>query len=162
MKQAFIFTLLILSKSLFSQNAKDLAFEQSKATWPFPISNFSSFISEESNNNESNDIGHKGIIFFSGATDSVKAVFEGKVEITFPVSSGFAVIVNYGDYFITYINLDSPAVKRGDLVRQGQWIGNLPRGNKQIKLVITTRNNNEYDPYDWFRWTKEEESKRKY
>jgi hypothetical protein len=162
MKQVFIFSLLILSKSLFSQNAKDLTFEHSKATWPFPISNITSFVSEESNNNESNDIGHKGIIFFSGKADSVKAVFEGKVEIAFPVGNGFAVIVNYGDYFITYINLDSPAVKPGDLIRQGQWMGNLPSGNKQIKLVITTRNNNEYDPYDWFKWTKEEESKRKY
>ena len=119
MKQVFIISLLILSKSLFSQNAKDLAFEHSKATWPFPISNFTSFVSEESNNNESNDIGHKGIIFFSGTADSVKAVFEGKVEIAFPVGEGFAIIVNYGDYFITYINLDSPAVKQGDLFGKG-------------------------------------------
>ncbi|HTB25195.1 MAG TPA: M23 family metallopeptidase [Puia sp.] len=162
MKHAFIFSLLILSKSLFSQDTKDLAFEHSKSTWPFPISNFTGFTSEETNNNESNEIGHKGIIFFSGTADSVKAVFEGKVEITFPIGDGFAIIVNYGDYFITYINLDSPTVKPGDLVHQGQWMGNLPPGNKQIKLVITSRNNNEYDPYDWFKWTKEEESKRKY
>jgi|SRR5580704_16057461 murein DD-endopeptidase MepM/ murein hydrolase activator NlpD len=162
MKMAFIFSLLILSKSLFSQSARDLTFEHSKATLPFPISNFSSFISEESNNSESNDIGHKGIIFFSTNIDSVKAVFKGKVEITFPVGSGYAIIVNYGNYFITYFNLDSATVKPGDPILQGQWLGNLPPGNKQIKLVITTRNNKEYDPNEWFKWTKDEESRRKY
>jgi Peptidase family M23 len=160
MRLLFIFSLLILSKSLLSQSVQDSAFEQSKATWPFPITNFSRFSSEENNTSESNDIGHKGIIFFSDTPDSVKAVFKGRVETTFPVGAGFAIIVNYGDYFITYINLDRPAVKPGDPILQGQWLGHLPQANKQIKLVITTRNNREYDPYDWFNWTKKEELKR--
>jgi murein DD-endopeptidase MepM/ murein hydrolase activator NlpD len=160
MRIVLIFSLLIFSKSLLSQNRLDSAFEQSKASWPFPVSNFTRFSSEESNNSESSDIGHKGIIFFSGSADSVKAVFKGKVETTFPVAAGFAIIVNYGDYFITYINVASPVVKPGDPILQGQFLGYLPAGNMQIKLVVTTRNNNEYDPYDWFKWTKDKESKR--
>jgi septal ring factor EnvC (AmiA/AmiB activator) len=160
MRLVFIFSLLIFSNSLLSQAIQDAAFEQSKATWPFPISNFTRFNSEESSTSESNDIGHKGIIFFSGTPDSVKAVFKGRVETTFPVGAGFAVIVNYGDYFITYVNIDHPAVKPGDFILQGRWLGNLPQANKQIKLLLTTRNNNEYDPYDWFKWTKDEASRR--
>jgi len=160
MRLVFIFSLLILSKSLLSQSVQDSDFVQSKATWPFPIANFTHFSSEESSTSESNDIGHKGIIFFSGIPDSVRAVFKGKVETTFPVGAGFAIIINYGDYFITYVNLDRPAVKPGDPIIQGQYLGLLPQANKQIKLVITTRNNNEYDPYDWFKWTKDKESRR--
>ncbi len=161
MRPTFIIYLLILSKSLFSQNTKDAVFEQSKGTWPFPILHFTNYISEENNNSESNEIGHKGIVFFSKTPDSVKAVFEGKVETTFPIGSGFVIIVSYGDYFITYNNLDSSTVKPGDYVHQGQWLGNLPLKNKQIIIVITTRNNNEYDPYDWFKWTKDEQSRQK-
>jgi hypothetical protein len=159
MKLLLICSLLILSKTLLSQTAQDSAFEKSKASWPFPISNFTRFSSEE-NRNGSEEIGHKAIIFYSGTADSVKAVFKGKVETSFPAGNGFVIIVNFGDYFVTYINLDHPAVKPGDLIFQGQYLGRLPESDKQIKLMITTRNNNEYDPYDWFKWTKETESKR--
>jgi hypothetical protein len=160
MRIPFIFLLLLISHPLLSQTAKDSLFNRSKGSWPFPIASFARFTSDETNHNESNEIGHKGIEFFSDGPDSVRAVFRGKVETIFPVDSTQVLIARYGDYFITYLNLGFVAVKTGQQIAQGQYIGRLPSQKKQIKVVITTRNDKEYDPYDWFLWTKEDQSKR--
>ncbi len=159
MRISFIFLLLLFSHTLLSQNVNDSLFNRSKGSWPFPIASFSRFNSDETNHNESDEIGHKGIEFFSDGPDSVKAVFQGKVETIFPIDSTHVIIVRYGDYFVTYLNLGFVAVKAGQQIFQGQYIGRLPSRNKPIKVVITTKNNKEYDPYDWFLWTKENQSK---
>lgn len=160
MRLLFIFSFLLWSTTLLAQSRPDSLFEASKGSWPFPISSFVHFTSDETNHHPSDEIGHKGIVFFSDGPDSVQAVYSGKVETIFPIDSTQVVIVNYGDYFITYLNLGRVAVKAGDHITQGQYIGRLPRQHKQIKVVITTRGDQEYDPYDWFGWTKVNESKR--
>jgi hypothetical protein len=152
--QIFAFTfLLISSKSQVSQN---IEFEQSKGKWTFPISKFIAYVKEEGRKSTANDFDHKGIIFFTNKDDSVKASFKGKVALIFPVGDCFALMTKYGDYFITYVNLDSPVVKKGDNVSQGQFLGFLVRGYEKLELTITDHNAKEFDPYKWFKWPSSE------
>ncbi|HLA59821.1 MAG TPA: peptidoglycan DD-metalloendopeptidase family protein [Puia sp.] len=148
--QTFVFIFFLISgKSQVSQN---IEFEQSKGKWPFPILHFTKFINEEQRTSTVNDFAHKGIIFIPNQIDSVKAVFKGVVITIFPLGDDFVVMTNYGDYFISYVNLDKPTVKKGDLINQGQFLGILSTSPGQLELMLTNRNNKEFDPYEWFNW----------
>jgi murein DD-endopeptidase MepM/ murein hydrolase activator NlpD len=147
-----IFVFLLFSLSGKSQVSENTEFEQSKGKWPTPIANFAKYINDEERNSTSNEIGHKGITFIPNQNDSVKAVFKGRVVLIFPIANSFAVMTNYGDYFITYLNLDSPNVKKGDLIVQGKFLGHLSNSPRQLELVLTNRNDKEFDPYEWINW----------
>ena len=156
--QTFAFTLLLISgKAQVSQN---IEFEQSKGKWPSPISNFSKYINEEERNSTSSEIEHKGITIFPNNNDSVKSVFKGKVVLIFPIANSFAIMTNYGDYFITYVNLDSPNVKKGDQIAQGEFLGLLSASNRQLELMLTNRKDQEFDPFEWIKWPANQNGKK--
>jgi hypothetical protein len=143
---------LLISFSVKSQTAQNIEFEQSKGKWPPPITNFAKYINDEERNSTSNEVGHKGITIIPNQNDSVKAVFKGKVVLIFPIANSFAVMTNYGDYFITYVNLDSPKVKKGDRIAQGEYLGHLSNSPGQLELILTNRNDKEFDPFEWIKW----------
>src|ERR1700733_8876741 len=132
--QTVVFVLLIISGK--SQVFQNIEFEQSKGKWGFPISTFIAYKKEEGRMSTTNDFDHKGIIFFTNKDDSVKATFKGTIALIFSVGDCFALMTKYGDYFITYVNLDSPIVKKGDNVTQGQFLGVLARGYEKLELSI--------------------------
>jgi murein DD-endopeptidase MepM/ murein hydrolase activator NlpD len=149
--QTFAFALLLNSgKSQVSQNTE---FKQSKGKWPPPISNFSKFINFKERVSASYfEIPHKGLSIVPGQNDSVKSVFKGKVISVFRFSNVFAVMINYGDYFITYAYLDNPVVKKGDQVKEGEFLGLLSSPYRQLELMLTDRRDKEFDPYEWIKW----------
>ena len=55
-----------------------------------------------------------------------QAVYPGKVSGVYMLK-GFrtVIIVNHGKYYTVYANIDSPNVKSGDQVTQGQTLGKL-------------------------------------
>jgi hypothetical protein len=61
-------------------------------------------------------------------------------------------MTNYGDYFITYAYLDSPAVKKGDQVIEGEFLGFLSSSTRQLELILTDKRDKEFDPFEWIKW----------
>jgi hypothetical protein len=149
--QIFVLSLLFISgKSQVSQNTE---FERSKGKWPPPISNFSKYINFKERISVSYiEIPDQGLSIVPGQNDSVKSVFKGKVISVFRFSNVFAVMTNYGDYFITYAYLDSPVVKKGDQVTEGEFLGMLSIPYRQLELMLTDSRDKEFDPYEWFKW----------
>ncbi len=147
-----VFAFLLFSISVKSQASQNMEFEQSKGKWPIPISNYAKYINDEERNSTSTEIGHKHITIIPNQNDSVKAVFKGQVVLVFPIENSFVVMTNYGDYFITYSNLDSPHVKKGDEVSQGEFLGRLSPSNRQLELMLTNRRDKEFDPFEWIKW----------
>lgn len=149
--QTVIFALLLISGK--SQVYQNIEFEQSKGKWPPPISNFAKYINDkERNSGFQFEISHKGLTIVPGQNDSVKSVFKGKVISVFRFSNFLAVMTNYGDYFITYAYLDSPVVKKGDQITEGEFLGLLSSAHGQLELMLTDRKDKEFDPYEWIKW----------
>ncbi len=90
----------------------------------------------------------------SGA--SAQAVYGGKVSGVY-VIPGFStvVIVNHGNYYTVYGNISSPAVKIGDVVKQGQVLGRLAPdeedpSHSSIHFEVW-KNRDKLNPLDWIR-----------
>jgi len=90
------------------------------------------------------------------AGSNAKAVFEGRVSGVYVVP-GFAsvVIVSHGNYYTVYGNIQKPAVKVGDTVKQGSNLGRLaPEEDNPGKSSIhfeVWRNREKLDPAQWIR-----------
>lgn len=90
----------------------------------------------------------------AGAT--AQAVYGGKVSGVY-VLPGFStvVIVNHGSYYTVYGNIQTPSVKVGDVVKQGQGLGRLAPdeddpGHSSIHFEVW-RNREKLNPTDWIR-----------
>lgn len=90
----------------------------------------------------------------SGAT--AQAVFAGKVSGVYMIP-GFAtvVIVNHGEYYTVYGNIDTASVKVGDTVRQGDAVGKVASdpdnpGHSSIHFEVW-KNRDKQNPAAWIR-----------
>ena len=127
-------------------------FEKSKGTWPMPISSISKYIIEKDFNSHVIVVNTPHIIFIPSQNDSIKAVFRGIVDAVFSVGDYFCINIKYGDYLISYNNVDSPCVKKGDHITTGKYLGSLRSDNKQLELLILNPHDHLLDPYPWFQW----------
>ncbi len=117
-----------------------------------PISNVSKYIIEKDFNSHVIAVNTPHIIFTPSQNDSVKAVFKGDVDAVFSVGDYFTINIKYGDYFISYNDIDSPFVKKGDHITTGKYLGSLSSDNRQLELLIFNTHDHLFDPYPWFRW----------
>lgn len=153
MKLFTIFILLLITVPVSAQSIKNIEFEKSKGHWPFPISCFSQYISTEDYSSLCcDDLPMKNIVFFAGKNDSVNAVFKGSVQTVFSIGDCFAVMVRFGDFYITYAYLDSPNVKKGDHITQGQYLGLLTQSCNELELLLSNKNDQLFEPCEWFNW----------
>lgn len=87
---------------------------------------------------------------------SAQAVYAGKVSGVYMVPGySTVVIVSHGGYYTVYGNIESPAVKVGDNVRQGQALGRLAAAEEDsshssIHFEVW-RNRDKQDPLKWIR-----------
>jgi peptidoglycan hydrolase CwlO-like protein len=81
--------------------------------------------------------------------DSVRTMHEGKVEeiILMERTNHYTVYLSYGAHLVTFANLSSVCVKKGDVVKKDQKIGTIGRGvtaeGKEyyyIRLAVYARN----------------------
>jgi septal ring factor EnvC (AmiA/AmiB activator) len=96
-----------------------------------------------------------GIVIATNKGGAVKAIFEGEVKsVVVMPGSGYVIIIRHGQYFTTYIRLQTTRVKKGDNVKTGQVIGtastndieNTGEVELQIWKGITKQN-----PEQWIR-----------
>ena len=96
-----------------------------------------------------------GIVIATNKGGAVKSIFEGEVKsVVVMPGSGYVIIIRHGQYFTTYIRLQTTRVKKGDNVKTGQVIGtastndieNTGEVELQIWKGITKQN-----PEQWIR-----------
>lgn len=97
-----------------------------------------------------------GIDAETSAGASAQAVYSGKVSGVY-VIPGFStvIIINHGNYYTVYGNISSPAVKVGDVVKQGQALGRLALDEEDpthssIHFEVW-KNRDKLNPLDWIR-----------
>ena len=66
-----------------------------------------------------------GIVFISDKPTEVYSVAEGKVAAVFTIGEIKAVIIKYGDYYLTYSGLEDCYVNKNDFVYSSSKIGRL-------------------------------------
>lgn len=91
-----------------------------------------------------------------GKGESAKAVYEGTVSGVYMIN-GFSnvVLVNHGEYFTVYGNIASPAVSKGQNVKQGQSLGKLatdPDDNNRTTIHFEVwKGRTKLNPAEWIR-----------
>jgi murein hydrolase activator len=84
---------------------------------------------------------------------SVKAIFDGEVSTVFNIEGSSAILIKAGKFFISYSNLASVNVTKGEKVKVGQVLGKAGEnsdGNGEIQLVLMDVNKN-LNPEQWLR-----------
>lgn len=80
---------------------------------------------------------NNGVTIKTNEGTSVRAVFEGKVvSVVFNPSFQKAVIIQHGEYYSVYSNLDNVTVKSGDNVTTKQSIGNVYTDESESKTEV--------------------------
>lgn len=97
-------------------------------------------------------INNNGLNIASSKGAKARAVFEGKVTRVIMVVDKYAVLVQHGEYFTLYSNLQSVSVKAGDRVSTRQVIGTIKSGDddnrSELHLEIWKGSNN-MNPQSW-------------
>lgn len=131
------------------------AFEDNRGKLPWPVEQ--GFISSsygrhphpvwknvETNNN--------GVDIASGKGSTARAVFEGTVSNVLVLPGYYAVLMQHGEFFTLYSNLESVNVKAGDKVAVKQAIGSIKTddddGKTEVHLEIW-KGSNRMDPETW-------------
>ncbi|MBO9731621.1 MAG: peptidoglycan DD-metalloendopeptidase family protein [Chitinophaga sp.] len=96
-----------------------------------------------------------GIVIATNKGGAVKSIFDGEVKsVVVMPGSGYVIIIRHGQYFTTYVRLQTTRVKKGDFVKTGQVIGtastndieNTGEVELQIWKGVTKQN-----PEQWIR-----------
>ena len=97
-------------------------------------------------------VNNNGIDINSSKGSKARAIFDGKVLTVFMVVDKYAVLIQHGEYFTLYSNLENVFVKKDDKVITKQPIGtvqtNDEEGKTEIHLEIW-RGSNKMDPETW-------------
>ena len=101
------------------------------------------------------EISNNGIDIRADRMAEVRAVFEGKVVgLTFVPGYNNMLIIQHGDYYSVYSNLDEVFVKKGDKVDDKQALGKLSVNSKsnvsELHFEIW-REKTRLNPADWVR-----------
>jgi septal ring factor EnvC (AmiA/AmiB activator) len=96
-----------------------------------------------------------GIVIATNKGGPVKSVFEGEVRsVVVMPGSGYVIIIRHGQYFTTYIRLQTTRVKKGDNVKTGQVIGtastNDIENTGEVELQIW-KGSTKQNPEQWIR-----------
>jgi septal ring factor EnvC (AmiA/AmiB activator) len=94
-----------------------------------------------------------GVTIETQAGTSVKAIFDGEVSSVFNIEGTSVVLIKVGKFFISYSNLSSVNVSKGEKVKVGQVLakaGENSDGNGEIQLIIMDEKKN-LNPEQWLR-----------
>jgi hypothetical protein len=145
--------LLLSAHFLYAQKKETSLFEKSKGKLSFPVCTIYGY----------NDIkcfdygklmpGNKNISFITDSAAEVRAIYNGKVYKIFTIENEYAVVTNFGDYYITYYPLKQTRLKKGDTVISGQPISKVGYLDNAHEInILISKSTNFIDPYKWFRW----------
>lgn len=81
-------------------------------------------------------VNNNGVNITSSAGAKARAIFEGKVTRVLMVVDKYAVLIQHGEYFTLYSNLESVSVKAGDRVSTKQVIGTVMESDNDGKSEV--------------------------
>ena len=96
-------------------------------------------------------VNNSGVDINSSKGAKVRTIFEGKVTKVIVIMNKYAVIVQHGEYFTVYSNLQDVSVKSGDIVTTKQVIGTVQtddEGKSEVHLEIW-KGSSKMDPEGW-------------
>jgi septal ring factor EnvC (AmiA/AmiB activator) len=96
-------------------------------------------------------VNNSGVDINSSKGAKVRSVFEGKVTKVIVIMNKYAVIVQHGEYFTVYANLQDVSVKSGDIISTRQTIGTVQtddEGKSEVHLEIW-KGSSKMDPEGW-------------
>lgn len=96
-----------------------------------------------------------GIVIATTKGGPVKSIFDGEVRsVVVMPGMGYMIIIRHGQYFTTYVRLQTTRVKKGDMVKTGQVIGtatvNELENTGEVELQIW-KGNTKQNPEQWIR-----------
>ncbi len=100
---------------------------------------------------------NNGIDIATSRGATITAVFDGKVtNILFNPTFQWAVIVKHGEYFTVYAKLAEVIAKKGDVLRQGDAIGNVHTSqNSETEVHLEVwKGSNKLNPINWINKSK--------
>ena len=151
---AVLVQLFLLSVNfLFSQKHETSLFEKSKGKLSFPVCTIYGYKDTRCFKYGKLVPGSKNISFVTDSAAEVRAIYNGRVYKIFTIENDYAVVTNFGDYFITYYPLKQTRLKKGDTIISGQPISKVGYldNAREINILIS-KSTNFIDPYKWFRW----------
>lgn len=90
----------------------------------------------------------------SDTTMHVKTPAAGTVLAVFEVDGTMAIVINHGDYYFTYSNMDAVLINKGDLVEAGQELGIVINKSMnevfELDVSMMDKTRTYHDPYPWF------------
>jgi len=130
------------------------AFENNRGRLPWPVEQ--GFISSSYGRHahpvwKDVVVNNSGVDINSSKGAKVRCVFEGKVTKIIVIMNKYAVIVQHGEYFTVYSNLQDVSVKSGDIISTKQTIGTVQtddEGKSEVHLEIW-KGSNKMDPEGW-------------
>lgn len=153
--KAGVILILLLNLYLFSlsQKSQNIQFEKCKGKLPFPACTIYGYNDSRCKGPALIEPGFMNIGFITDSIAEIKAIHAGRVSKIFAVEDGYAVVINFGDYYITYYPLTEPALKKGDVIISGQPISRVSPSCDVSEINILMSKTTEFiDPYKWFRW----------
>jgi murein hydrolase activator len=135
--------------------ALNASFERNRGSLPWPVDNPAILA------HYGRVVLPNGVVLNNGAVTiaanvgaNVKAVFEGTVILVMEVEEGkYTVTLKHGNYYTSYSNLSSVAVKKEDEVKTGQAIGRVAANFDGVGAIdfYTARGNSDLNPEQWLR-----------
>lgn len=130
------------------------AFENNRGLLPWPVEQ--GFISSSYGKHahpvwRDVTVNNSGVDINSSRGAKVRTVFEGKVTKVIVIMNKYAVIVQHGEYFTVYSNLQDVSVKSGDVVATKQVIGTVQtddEGKSEVHLEVW-KGSSKQDPEGW-------------
>lgn len=143
----------------WAQSNNNTSFESRKGMLPFPVERYTKLYTygDVVKNNHGVIQGcfpTPSLSIFSDSVMEVKSCAAGTVTSIFDVDGKVALFIRHGDYFSTYAYLDTVFVKKGDLIRSQQLIGQVSKADNgelyELEVMFSDKQGNGIDPYPWF------------
>jgi murein hydrolase activator len=97
-------------------------------------------------------VNNNGVNIATNKGAKARAVFDGKVVRVLMVVDKYAVLVQHGEYFTLYSNLESVSVQSGDRVSTRQVLGTIMEGDQEGKGEVHLeiwRGSTKMNPQSW-------------
>lgn len=152
MKSLIVIFALFISVKSISQTQQDssVIFERHKKSLDQPLKNFTRVTHP---NVPNRDLFGKMVSYTTKNTDSVRAIFDGKIISVTEVGSAYLLMTRFGNYYISYYGLAKPILKEGEIIKRNEFISKLSSTafGQSFLTIQFYKDDVEVDPNEWFK-----------